>query len=375
MLKSDPQIEETALVSAEMRGVELKKFLAKAEKSDSNKITDLLENYFIQKIDSKIENRCFEKSREIIKSIEKLRSIYTNETLICTKIRKGEYEPGIWVDVSDSLKDRSIKLKFKIAGQLDYFDMMVLDAIYTLYFNGKKIIYPRHILQLLSGDPKAQMKPEKKKAFEASLDKLKNAHLWIDRSSKTDKGSNYHYIVNGQFLKFKLVGKRYSGYEIEETPILWKYAEDNLNRIRTIPLEYLFVIQKNNDKPLAHSIENLKLRHYLARRLVLSDPMAILRNHHHVIRKIRLTPDKKHGRAGLFKMLGINFEEDTYLYNRKMDNCCHKVSIILQYFVKNDFLVDYKGYKDKNDIEIDSSLKGADGVELKYITSSLFNKS
>ena len=50
--------------------------------------------------------------------------------------------------------DRKKMVDFSLDQRLDYFDLMVADAVYTLSVWGKEKIYPKNILILLSGDPK-----------------------------------------------------------------------------------------------------------------------------------------------------------------------------------------------------------------------------
>ena len=168
---------------------------------------------------------------------------------------------------------------FRLDGNLTYFDLMVADAAYTLYFFGKEKFYLRNILELLSGDFSVTMKPEKvekkdkRSAFAESLEHLSATHIRICRSDGnfgfTFPDEREEIILEGPFLPLVREGK--TGYRMTATPPLYRYAELCNGQFFSIPLNRL-QIRDAGGRKMPVSIENLKLRHFLARRIQMMMP-------------------------------------------------------------------------------------------------------
>lgn len=77
------------------------------------------------------------------------------------------------------------------------------------------------------------------------------------------------------------------------------------------------------------SIENLKLRHFLARRIQMMIPIGRGKDRSPVSRIIRLQ-----GLAAMYDMLEISLPENPYLRRRKQATLEEKISLILDYYIR-----------------------------------------
>lgn len=293
--------------------------------------------------------------------LEKSRGIhvlYTNETKAAQQIRKGCYIPGeenvIQVGAN---KSGPIYHSFRLSGKITYFDMMVADAVYTLYFFGKKKIYIKNILEILSGDSSATLKPEKgradgdrqqkmdkRTAFAESLERLSRTLIKIDRG-RGNMGFVFpdekeSLVLEGQFLPLVKEGK--NGYRIVDSLPLYRYAELTNGQFFTIPSARLEV-RDEKGKKMPNSIENLKMRHFLARRIRLMRPFAGAMGSSPVSRRIRLQKGDKTDPA-MYDILSLEFPEDLYQCRRKRETIEKKLCCILGYYAHHHVcgMQDYK---------------------------------
>lgn len=238
--------------------------------------------------------------------------LYFNATKVATTIRNGNYV----INAVNTLDLGNNKITFTLDQHLSYFDMMVSDAIYTLWFY-QETITPTKILRILSGNPSAMFnrhkKDERLHQIQESIKKLESTMITIENRET-------------RFL-----------YTKDWTMPLYRYAEIK-NELRTLKREYLF-IQKKNGVPQDNSIENLKLRHFLGRRILLAHQQT----NRTISTKIRFEQDRT-DRVGMWNILDISFagQETKYLKNRKWKMCWDKVTTILDYYKSIAFLSDYQ---------------------------------
>lgn len=261
-----------------------------------------LEEYFLHwKPDTSIDVQSLQK--EIQEYIEDIPVFYTNVTKISTCIRNQNYKINHKQEINIGNENHS----FMLDTNLDYFDMMVADAIYTLHFYKEEKITEKKILEILSGTSKANFNrhklDEKKERIQSSIQRLKNTHIWLNH-------------------------KQYLFLSSDETHMpLYTYAE-HLSQIRTIRKEYL-QIQKENGSLMDNSIENLKLRHFLSRRIVIAKQG----KNRTISTRIRFDQDRK-DRKSLYKILDVSFKgyESAYLKKRKYTSVLNKIFVILDYY-------------------------------------------
>ncbi len=288
-----------------------------------------------------------------------IRELYTNETKMAQQIRKGCYVPGVNEEIRIDRKNGApLVHTFCLSNRLDYFDMMVADAVYTLYFLGKTKIYIKNILELLSGDPSATLKPErgaageekqdKRTMFAQSLERMALTEIYINRK-RGPFGSIFadekeQTELRGPFLPIRKEGK--NGYRITDTPPLYRYAELTDSQFYKIPGSWLSVRNEKAVK-MPNSIENLKLRHFLARRIRL-----IVR---HCTQekmgwkpRIRLQQGERE-QPGMYEILGLEFPDDLYRKKRKREALEKKICTILEYYMRRRMYgaSGYKFYEDE----------------------------
>ena len=304
----------------------------------------------------------------LIEESRRIPVLYTNETKIARRIRQGNCPTCQDVEVAVGKNRRGPVHSFYLDGDLTYFDLMVADAAYTLYFFGKEKFYIRNILELLSGDFSATMKPEKvekqdkRSAFAESLERLSKTHIRICRG---DGNFGFSFpderketVLEGPFLPLTREGK--TGYRMTATPPLYRYAELCNGQFFSVSLNRL-LIRDADGRKMPISIENLKLRHFLARRIQMMIPFGSGRDTSPVSRVIRLLslskrPHRPRQTAtaaaapiatapaatttittapAMYDMLEIPLPENPYLRRRKQATLEGKISLILDYYIRH----------------------------------------
>lgn len=319
--------------------------VAYAEKGVEMESADLQEAISAYFTDGAVENSLNpamlsegEKARRtLMEESRRIPVLYTNETKAARRIRQGNCPIHQDIEIAVGRKRRGPVHSFRLDGNLTYFDLMVADAAYTLYFFGKEKFYLRNILELLSGDFSVTMKPEKvekkdkRSAFAESLERLSATHIRICRSDGTFgftfPDEREEIILEGPFLPLVREGK--TGYRMTATPPLYRYAELCNGQFFSIPLNRL-QIRDAGGRKMPVSIENLKLRHFLARRIQMMMPFGPGKDKSPVSRIIRLQ-----GLAAMYDMLEISLPENPYLRRRKQATLEKKISLILDYYIRH----------------------------------------
>ena len=289
--------------------------------------------------------------RTLMEESRRIPVLYTNETKAARRIRQGNCPIHQDIEIAVGRKRRGPVHSFRLDGNLTYFDLMVADAAYTLYFFGKEKFYLRNILELLSGDFSVTMKPEKvgtrdektgeereraenrdkRSVFAESLERLSATHIRICRGDGTFgftfPDEREETILEGPFLPLVREGK--TGYRMTATPPLYRYAELCNGQFFSIPLNRL-QIRDAGGRKMPVSIENLKLRHFLARRIQMMIPIGRGKDRSPVSRIIRLQ-----GLAAMYDMLEISLPENPYLRRRKQATLEKKISLILDYYIRH----------------------------------------
>ena len=91
---------------------------------------------------------------------------------------------------------------------------------------------------------------------------------------------------------------------------------------------------------MPNSIENLKLRHYIARRMLLSKPYRSKDSGKPASRRI-LFENHISSRVGMIDILDIDLGENIYLKKRKYAAIVEKVCQILDYYILMDEIKSY----------------------------------
>jgi len=348
-----------------------------SEQTNSDTLWEEIERYF--KNDSIIEKMDTTRKplkERILNELDEINVLYTNETKNAHILRRGD---GIRKNIQiGKKKEGIIEVSFTIDNELSYFDLMVADAVYTLYIWGKKKIYPKNILQLLSGNATVTLKPEKNKdnkkdirtCIIESLEKMQMTTITIEQNAgmmgfKFRDDDDKKRFEDRLFLPMeKEKGK--TGYKINEMPPLYEYAELNNGQLFAIPTS-MFFVRDENKKKMPNSMENLKLRHFFARRRAMAKPRMFGKSVNRPSRNIRFEHDNKN-RKGMFDILQIELENDeknkniNYLQKRKRETIYQKTETILDYYKSRGFIQNYNFQPNEDDFK-----KGKHtGVKLEY---------
>lgn len=293
----------------------------------------------------------------ILKRTREIHCLYTNETRACSYIRNGNLRCGETIPITVSGKGQPEKtLGMRINRPLTYFDTMVADAVYTLQAFGKTTFYPQNILALLSGDPSAAMRPEKDSApgknkralIVESLERMMAADIELDLSGIFPSRSIPDPYICGNFLPLERHGK--NGYTIRETPPLYRYAELE-DHFFTIPHEMLCVYKNGTpETKMPHSAENLKLKHFLARRVLMIKRSRYPRGHSPISASIKLIRKQK-GERDMLGILGIEIRPDNPQKKRFLKNICQKVITILAWFKKEGIIYGFNPVRADTEME------------------------
>lgn len=337
---------------------------------DSAELSDWIRRYFKEDDPGKGHSDIVRIQEQFLNRIREIDVLYTNETKVSKEIRKGNYCCGEVCTVQVSREGgKKWTVDFILDQTLDYFDLMVADAVYTLWCWGKTKVYPKNILTLLSGDENATMKPtqktkegnDKRLCIAESLEKMSRCRIRIDWSKgKIGRGivdKAFVPVLEGNFLPLKKDGK--NGYRVLDTPPLYQYAELTNGQFFTVPKNLLEV--SVNGKKLPHSIENMKLKHFLARRLILSSPVRAQYSGKQMSTIIRFISEKQ-SRKGMFEILDLDWTENPYLKKRQWNTRVEKIVGILEYYKAQNKLVYYELLRGETELGRDEVL----GVKLEY---------
>lgn len=156
------------------------------------------------------------------------------------------------------------------SGKLDYFDMCVLDAVYSIEAARKETVYVQTIWEILTGRSPGYSSREKllfRKNIQDSIDKMRAMSISIQ-----DSQCDYR-AGNAVFLPLREKPRGQKGYSYDCLPPLFLYAEEMNGQIVKVPVS-LFNVSKIRESALSHrlrpSMENVLLCHYLLHRTAVS---------------------------------------------------------------------------------------------------------
>lgn len=165
----------------------------------------------------------------------------------------------------------SLELKDEYTEKLTPFDKLVLEAITTLYIDGKnQFITNSMIFHVLVGDNNRLMSKNFAADINSSLIRLISTIVTIDASEEAQmypKLKNFKYrspIVPGVMVEAQLNGHIASCVEVLKTPPLFMYANMK-NHISRISMNLIALPFSQSGK---ENKEQLLLLHYLLRRIV-----------------------------------------------------------------------------------------------------------
>lgn len=339
--------------------------------------------------------------------------LYVNRTYVANEIRKGNCKAGY-----DNVKGLHFGKKsyvcyklyqgdFGSDARLSYFDMMIADAIYTLWLNNRPI-YAKSIWILLTGDEGITLKKEKKEEIEKSIHRLQETTIKIEYQKGNYgialENEEEEAVFEGPVFSFEARAKETSPYVLKCISPLYLYAEIqgqfhifSWEQLRLCQTERkagskkieLVLDEKGNAKKMQSTIENTVLKHYLLRRMdLLSEPGIENKVEHdtEILRKRGVVHGKK--RSGVLsnkinyvradgvdlleqigaihatdykytlirqreEMIGtavpIKNEDGSYSYEKKKTG---RIEKILDYYVYMKMLSGYESLLDENEIRV-----------------------
>ena len=172
-----------------------------------------------------------------LKEVREIDVLYINNTYIANDIRKGNTEETLTVS-----KKAGLHASYTLSEQLNYFDMMVADAVYTLMIHRVPKIYPKSIAELLSGNHDTALRPERKAVIENSLRRMMRTRIHIDTENSYVMLFFYRdrkRYFDGSFLPLRESDNGFL-YDFACLPPLYEYAEAMNNQLFSVPLSALF---------------------------------------------------------------------------------------------------------------------------------------
>lgn len=147
--------------------------------------------------------------------------------------------------------------------KLNYFDLCVADAIYSIEVNGNNYIYPKTIWDVLSGNVKTAFSRSDSKiklAIEESIEKMQHLRITIEDEAFPEG------IHDEVFMPIKRrEGEGERGYYYGKTPPLYRYAEAINGEFITVPVS----LMDGSKISMSGSVENIVLFHYLLHRIAI----------------------------------------------------------------------------------------------------------
>ena len=228
--------------------------------------------------------------------------------------------------------------------ELDYFDLCISDAIYSIYNIGKRKFFLKNIIEILSGNERALLEKKMEKEIRARIEKMMETDICIVWEYKDTK-----FNISGKFLS---MNREEKAYEIRKKPPLYEFAERLNGQMIQVSKKNLAVVDYDKAegnsgemKNMPNSIENLMLRHYVISRILISKNKNA--NKTGISRIIRLVG--KDGRTkDLTDILGIRLPDNKSLENRKKKGIWDKISTILEHQKKSGLISSYC-FKEKSE--------------------------
>lgn len=337
----------------------MKEFCKNNFNKGSDEVNEELNLYFEDDTsNTEIQNMGEIIHQKIIKDLKKPQILFINNTKAAWMIRKRECSIGEEIEVYLDKKNES-KSSFFLSEELDYFDLCISDAIYSIYNIGRRKFYLKNIIEILSGNENALLEAKMDKIIRARIERMMNINIRIDITKskicsfiKIEGNSS---ILEGFFLPLKRVG---TAYEIKTKPPLYRYAEQ-IGQLVQIPKRNLAIINEKKKsnltddmKHMPNSVENLMLRHYILWRIL------IVKNKNkqkmRISRTISLNSKDKRIK-GIYTVLGIELPKTKSLEKRKINEIKDKINMILEYECKAGLISNYSFSQNFDSVEFSFS--------------------
>lgn len=233
--------------------------------------------------------------------------------------------------------------------KVDQFDMVVMDAVYTITMSGAKTITLEGIAKVLSGNDKKRPTKKQLDRIRESVEKLRYIHVYIDFSSEMSSRKKCNNPDGITILgydscllpldkidaKYSSNGKDLTAYPIRDVSALYRYAEA-VGQIIDVPKKLLETQDYFSD-----TNEAILIKRYVIKRVA-----QIMNNKNNLgSSKISYLWYESNGEArGLFAELGYKPDNTESWKNTKKK--IHKiVKDTLEYLKEIGVIVDFKIYR------------------------------
>lgn len=182
--------------------------------------------------------------RELRRLMNEVNELHINNTYVANLLRdrpakyrvNEPYSSG--EDPDCGLDKKELTFTIHGSGKLTYFDMCVLDAVYSIEISRKKAVYVQTVWEVLTGrNPRysSQEKATIRGEIGNSIDKMRSMALSVcDRQCG--------FMIDKQcFLPLKDKPEGQKGYSYSVVPPLFRYAEEKNGQIIKVPVSLLNV--------------------------------------------------------------------------------------------------------------------------------------
>lgn len=189
--------------------------------------------------DSKQEQKQNPYHKELRRLMQEVNELHINNTYVANQLRDhpDKYrlnEPCLPEEDPDCGLAKG-ELAFTIHGseKLTYFDMCVLDAIYSIEISGEKTVYVQTVWEILTGyNPRysSQEKATIRREIQTSIDRMRCLSLSVSDRQCGFKAEKQCFLPLGD----KPAGQK--GYSCSALPPLFRYAEEKNGQIIKAPV-------------------------------------------------------------------------------------------------------------------------------------------
>jgi hypothetical protein len=232
-----------------------------------------------------------------------------------------------------------------LQSKISRFDLMVMDAAYTILVNGGGKFSLEMLANVMVGKEVSFDKKTSTKLNEIqkSINKLKRIYINIDYTDlMIEKGKikpGDKFIVNGSLMPVKtyyitshVKHQTKVVYEIIQKPVLYEYAE-NLSRVISVPSHILAIpgVREDND--------------FIAIKQELIKEIELMRSGNNNYRSREITYEWEHGErsGGFAARVGLNKENyaNDKQWNKRKVKLTEQIRTVLDHLVEIQFI---KGY-------------------------------
>lgn len=268
-------------------------------------------------------------TERIDKSIFFPRMFMANSTMVAGNLRKG-IESG---HIEIKSQRNAFAVDYEIIGdeKITYFDMMVLDAVFTLEYSGMSEFSVADVIEVLTGDRKRDLENRIRSDIEESLERLMKTELEL-------KGYRFCMLPLKRYRKGRGVA-----YDWEEIVPLGFYAERmQHSQFLSFPLALLDTRGEDGSKIVPDKKDYLMIKHYLLYRIMLVTG----NNKRSAKNKGKPSINNVINYDKMFEQLGITFGEDVAYSREKRKKYIDRVKMLLNYWKEKSVISYFEEYYD-----------------------------